>query len=640
MFDYQDFEVEIDSKTSASGVPQYFGRVIKSPAGEAPACPVAFSFSAPDALAKLRADLRSAVLEYDEKSIHGLSSRSEGVLRDFGREVFRSIFVDAPQIRDIYARSKGPANDLRIKLRIESPELAGLPWEYLYEDNEIPSFVSLRLPVVRYLATAGAPGRMGVKGPLRILGMISDPATDEWPKLDVAKERERINKGLDRLQHDGRIDFQWVSGGTGMDLINKLQEDEWHIFHFIGHGGIEQSTAPAGGAGGGFTESGFIVMVDEDGAPVKKFASDLAVMLSGARKSLRLIVLNCCDSATTENVGEKFGNPAIGLMRTGWLPAVVAMQFPISDAAAIRMSEGFYRALANNRPIDDAITNARRLIQDRSRVEWGIPVLYMRSPDGKIFDIDNPMPQSNGKGASPRLSEEQLQQRRTEFLLAAAPPRSIAELEQLAQLGRDMHATFKNDPEVAERLAKIYVALGDLQQRAKQVPKAAASFAFALTLAPSKAEYRVRRANFNALVGFFENALADMAEAIKLQPDNAEFRWIRGVICTLASGPENKQGFLEQSVNSFTAAIEMKPGEPKYLVSRANALAQLKRVDEALADMDKAIALSPDNVDFMSQRAKIEAQRTWPASASASTDPARPAPRDYRHDGNSPHGPE
>src|SRR4029077_1219062 len=122
--DYQDFEVEIDSKTSVGGAPEYFGRVIKSPAGEAPACRVAFSFSAPDALAKLRVDLRSAVLESDDKSVHGLSSRSEGVLRDFGREVFRSIFVDAPSIREIYARSKGPANDLRIKLRIESHESA------------------------------------------------------------------------------------------------------------------------------------------------------------------------------------------------------------------------------------------------------------------------------------------------------------------------------------------------------------------------------------------------------------------------------------------------------------------------------------------------------------------------------------
>ena len=66
---------------------------------------------------------------------------------------------------------------------------------------------------------------MGVKGPLRILGMISDPSTGEWPKLNVAKERERINKGIDALQHAGRVDFQWVPGGSGKDLMKKLLEE-------------------------------------------------------------------------------------------------------------------------------------------------------------------------------------------------------------------------------------------------------------------------------------------------------------------------------------------------------------------------------------------------------------------------------
>jgi tetratricopeptide (TPR) repeat protein len=608
--EYQDFEVEISSNGAGSGLQEYFGKVIRSPAGEAPRCKVTFSFSAPEALAKLRTDLESAVLEIDDKNRHGLSSRSEKVLQDFGREVFRSVFVNASSIRDIYAMSKGVSKDLRIKLRIESPELAGLPWEYLYEENEMPSYVSLRLPVVRYLETAGGAEHMGVKGPLRILGMISDPATDEWPKLDVIKERNRINKGVDQLQHLGRVDFQWVSGGTGKDLMNKLLEDEWHVFHFIGHGGVEDAASNGGANGGNFDESGFIVMVDEDGKPVKKFASDLATMLTGARRSLRLVVLNCCESAKI-NVGEKFGNPAIGLMKSGWLPAVIAMQFPISDAAAIRMSEGFYKALANNFPVDDAITNARRFIQDRSRVEWGIPVLYMRSADGKIFEVDNPVAEASAAGANGRAQvsgEELLQQRQDFMAAAAAPPNAADELEQLAQRGQSLYAKLPEDQDLAVRLAKVYVDLGSLQQRQKQISKAAGSFAFALTLDPRKAEYRVRRANFNAMTGLYENALTDIVEAIKLQPHNGEFYWIKGVICSVASGPEGKRGFLEEAIKSFTIAIEKNPMEPKYLVSRANIYAQTKQTALALSDMDSAIALAPDNADFMVQRAKIEGQ--------------------------------
>jgi len=212
--EYQDFEIEITSDAPAGNSPQqYYGKVIRSPVGETPRCQVKFWFSEPGMLAKLRTDLESAVLEIDDKNRHGLSSRGEKVLRDFGREIFRSVFVNAPMIQDIYARSKGAAKDLRIKLRIESAELAGLPWEYLYEESEMPSFVSLRLPIVRYLETAGKAGQMGVKGPLRILGMIADPASGDWPKLDVVKERDRINKGTDRLQREGLVDFQWVPGG-------------------------------------------------------------------------------------------------------------------------------------------------------------------------------------------------------------------------------------------------------------------------------------------------------------------------------------------------------------------------------------------------------------------------------------------
>ena len=410
--EYEDFELEIGSDLPVGGGPQqYYGRVIRSPAGEAPKSQVKFWFSAPGELAKLRGELENAVLEIDEKNRQGPTTRGEQVLRDFGRGVFRSVFTDVPSIQRIYERSKGAAQDLRIKLRIEAADLAGLPWEYLYDEDDMPGFVSLTRPIVRYLETAGGVGRMGVKGPLRILGMIADPSTSEWPKLNVVKERDRINKGIDALQHEGKVDFQWVPGGTGKDLMKKLLEGEWHIFHFIGHGGVEEALPGAGA-------SGFVVMVDEDGKPVKKFASDLAMMLTGARRSMRLIVLNCCESARI-NVGDRFGNPAIGLMKTGWLPAVVAMQFPITDGAAISMSEGFYAALAGNRPIDDALTLARKFIQEKSRVEWGIPVLYMRSSDGRIFDVEAQQPLATPAEAA-RLSKEMLQQRRDAFMEALA----------------------------------------------------------------------------------------------------------------------------------------------------------------------------------------------------------------------------
>ena len=95
--------------------------------------------------------------------------------------------------------------------------------------------------------------------------------------------------------------------------------------------------------------------------------------------SLRLVVLNCCDSARGSS------SLAKRLVLSG-IPAVIAMQFPISDQAAVELSSAFYSALANGEPVDGAVTHARIRIQNRSNIEWGIPVLYMRTPDGRIFE--------------------------------------------------------------------------------------------------------------------------------------------------------------------------------------------------------------------------------------------------------------
>ena len=84
--EYEDFELEIGSYLPAGGGPQqYYGRVVKSPGGEAPRSQVKFWFSAPGELAKLRGELESAVLEIDEKSLPG-----SGDARRAGPEGFRT----------------------------------------------------------------------------------------------------------------------------------------------------------------------------------------------------------------------------------------------------------------------------------------------------------------------------------------------------------------------------------------------------------------------------------------------------------------------------------------------------------------------------------------------------------------------
>jgi hypothetical protein len=106
-------------------------------------------------------------------------------------------------------------------------------------------------------------------------------------------------------------------------------------------------------------------------------------MIRGHR-SLRLVVLNACEGARSAR-DDPLGGVAQALARQG-IPAVIAMQFEISDPAAIAFSQSFYQAIADGLPVDVAMVEARRaMFAEGHEVEWATPVLYLRSPDGRVF---------------------------------------------------------------------------------------------------------------------------------------------------------------------------------------------------------------------------------------------------------------
>ena len=70
------------------------------------------------------------------------------------------------------------------------------------------------------------------------------------------------------------------------------------------------------------------------------------------------------------------------------IPAVIGMQFEITDRAAILFSSEFYRALADGRAVDESLSQARMAIfADNNDIEWGTPVLFTRVTDGRLFDV-------------------------------------------------------------------------------------------------------------------------------------------------------------------------------------------------------------------------------------------------------------
>ena len=104
------------------------------------------------------------------------------------------------------------------------------------------------------------------------------------------------------------------------------------------------------------------------------------------KHSLRLAVLNARKSACASRT-DTFAGVAQNLVQQG-IPAIIGMQFEISDLAAITFSQELYSAVAGGSPLEAALYEARQAIFINGEgIEWGTPVLYMRAPEGRIFDF-------------------------------------------------------------------------------------------------------------------------------------------------------------------------------------------------------------------------------------------------------------
>jgi hypothetical protein len=63
---------------------------------------------------------------------------------------------------------------LRLSLRTDSPEHAGLPWEAMY-DQAAGAYICRQEQLVRHIPVLRVPAPFTVSPPLRILGVVSAP---------------------------------------------------------------------------------------------------------------------------------------------------------------------------------------------------------------------------------------------------------------------------------------------------------------------------------------------------------------------------------------------------------------------------------------------------------------------------------
>jgi outer membrane protein assembly factor BamB len=367
---YLDFELEIGVAEGG----EYPVVVLHSPAGEC-RTKMRFPFDGPTLTNRLQA-LEIALLRSSGVR-RRVATREEQIVQDFGRQLTDALLTG--KVRTLFDLSRREAYEqdvgLRLKLRVQAPELSVIPWEFLYDEQEDEYLALARsTPVVRYLELPQPLKPLTVTPPLHILGMVASP-TDQEP-LDTGRERKRLEDALKPLQEDGSVALTWIEGQTWRDLQRAMRNGEWNVFHFIGHGAYDE-----------VKDEGLIALCDDGGRTHLLSAGQLGRLLDD-HGPLRLAVLNSCEGGRG-GTKEVLSSTAAVLMRRG-VPAVVAMQYEITDRAAIEFTRAFYEAIADGQPVDGAVSEARIAVSLalESTLEWGVPVLYMHAPDGCIFSVD------------------------------------------------------------------------------------------------------------------------------------------------------------------------------------------------------------------------------------------------------------
>jgi len=263
---------------------------------------------------------------------------------------------------------KQAGKGLRIRLRIDAPELSTLPWEYCYDDSFRFFALQRETPMVRYVAQNFAADNLSAPNPMKVLLAIAAPK--DQAGLNVDEEVKRVEENLAWLGN--RVQLKVERHITAEKLHGALG---WrpHIFHFIGHGVIE------GGKGALAFENifGQTQLVDAD-----------QLMTLMGNTGVKVVILNACKTAA-HDARDAIMGVAPALVRAE-IPAVIAMQFNVPDKTALGFTRDLYRFLAMGRPLDLAVTEMRigAYIGSSDKYFWGIPAVFMRAPDGVIWQPD------------------------------------------------------------------------------------------------------------------------------------------------------------------------------------------------------------------------------------------------------------
>jgi len=121
--------------------------------------------------------------------------------------------------------------------------------------------------------------------------------------------------------------------------------------------------------------------------------------------------------------------------------------------------------------------------------------------------------------------------------------------------------------------------------------------------------------------GDFDSAIADLSEAIRIDPEFPNWRYARGIQYA-------NKGDFDRAIADFSEAIRLRPNTAGYLKDRGRAYERIGDLAKALADLRAALSLEPNVPDTGEAIRRIEGKLATTAQKPATS--TQEASRVYR----------
>ncbi len=288
-------------------------------------------------------------------------------LERWGALLFETLFPG--EVRRLWDAARGAAGGVPTDVVFTSllDWVADKPWELAFDPHRRAWLAATEACFVRNVVTAiPCEARPRRRGKLAIVVAAAQPAG--LTPLSWEEEAEAVRAGLAPLSAAGLARIR-VERAVTVEALHRLVADgPCDVLHFVGHGAWDAER-----------RVGALLLESASGGAAPVEAPVLRSLLAG--RGLSLVVLNACQSARGSRSDLARG-VAPALVAAG-VPAVVANQFSVLDAAALVFARELYRSLALGRALGDAAREARLAVRCDAAcgpLDWAVPVVYARDP--------------------------------------------------------------------------------------------------------------------------------------------------------------------------------------------------------------------------------------------------------------------